>query len=127
MAWTAGVWPARAMMRTLSAANEAGMSASIHNFDWRNLRRFSGPQYFLGGGFLAGLLVFLVWLAGVPAHDPHSLHARNNGDESAGGLSAPGDGVLSGITGDGRAHASVSGVPDNDFGLPGQGEFTDEA
>jgi hypothetical protein len=101
------------------------MSVPAHIFNLQNLRRFDGPEYFLGGGFLAGLLVFLIWLAGAPDHGPRSLRAHEGGEATVGGLAAPDDGVLSGITGESAAPGRAATVT-NDFGLPGEGEFVED-
>ena len=90
------------------------------------LRRFDGPQYFLGGGFAAGLLVFLVWLASLPGHDRHAAQSAGNGDAEAGAIAAPGAGVLSGITGE-DTHAGASVSSTDDAGMLGEGENSGES
>jgi hypothetical protein len=84
-------------------------------FNIHKLRRFDGPGWFLGYGFAAGLLVFLVWFAGRPSADRHAVHAQGNGAVGANGLQAPGDGVLGGITGELRAGAASNDSRDDSF------------
>jgi len=68
-------------------------------FNIETLRRYDGPGWFLGGGFLAGLLCFAVWAHGRHDGGRHALQARGNGVV---GMAAPDDankGVLGDITG----------------------------
>ena len=76
-------------------------------FNIERLRRYDGPGFFLGGGFLAGLLLFVLWLSAQPDDGRHALRARGNGVVGAKGMEAPGGGVLDDITGDLRAGASA--------------------
>jgi hypothetical protein len=67
-------------------------------FNIEALRRHDGPAVFLGGGFLAGLLCFAVWVHGRPDGGRHALQARGNGVV---GMESPdaNKGVLGDITG----------------------------
>jgi len=94
------------------------MPQSSISFD--RLRRYDGPGFFLGGGFVAGLLLFLVWLSMRPDHDRHSLHAHENGAGGDSALVAPGQGVLSGITGQGDSARPGAGISAGDAGAPDQ-------
>src|SRR5436190_7868565 len=95
------------MMRTLSAAPVTRMSVPATTlFNIENLRRFDGPAIFLGGGFVAGLLVFALWLSAQPDHDKAPLHARGNGVVGTDGVEAGDRGVLGDITGELRAGAA---------------------
>ena len=84
-------------------------------FNVHKLRRYDGPGWFLGYGFAAGLLVFLVWLGGRPDHDRQAVRAQGNGVAGEGALEAPGDGVLGGITGELRAGAASDSGRDDSF------------
>ncbi|MEO8162096.1 MAG: hypothetical protein ABI588_11820 [Arenimonas sp.] len=86
------------------------MSVPVHHIVSERLRRLDGPEFFLGGGFLGGVLVFLVWLAMLPDHGRHSLRPSDRGDAAAGGLASPGQGVLSGITGQSGGAATTAQV-----------------
>lgn len=98
-------------MRTFPQ-HDAPMSVPATILSFQRLRRFDGPEFFLGAGFLAGLLAFLVWLAMLPDDGRRSLRARGAANATGDAIAAPGQGVLSGITGEsgrgGRA-AIVSG------------------
>ena len=73
-------------------------------------RRLDSPQVLLGAGFLAGLLVFCVWLWRQPDHDRHAVRARGNGEIVSAAGEAGAGGVLSGITGaSGRGGEAVAG------------------
>lgn len=85
------------------------------------LRRYDGPGYFLGGGFVAGLLLFLAWLSMRPDQDRQSLHAREGNGGDPGALVAPGRGVLGGITGAGAAGRPGAAISSTDSGVPGEG------
>jgi hypothetical protein len=103
------------------------MFVPSNHFDFQKLRRFNGPATFVGAGFLLGLLVFLVWLASQPDRGSRSSGTGDDGVDVTGALVAPGDGVLGGITGESASRSGVAETSDNDFGLPGEGEFVDEA
>ena len=82
-------------------------------FNIERLRRYDGPGWFLGGGFAAGLLCFLVWVGSRPDDERGALRARGNGVV---GMAAPdeaGGGVLDDITGELRAGAA-RGIERND-------------
>jgi hypothetical protein len=73
--------------------------ASTTLFNIHALRRYDGPGWFLGVGFLAGLLCFAVWVHGRRDDGRHALQARGNGVV---GMETPDDaskGVLGDITG----------------------------
>ncbi len=75
--------------------------------------KYSQPQYFLVGGFVAGLLLFLAWLAWLPDTARH--RAGGQSASSAVGVlgpASPEQGVLDGITGVGSA-AGQSGMAIN--------------
>jgi hypothetical protein len=79
-------------------------AANVFNID--KVRRYDGPAIFLGGGFLAGMLIFLLWLSAQPDDGKQALRARGNGMVGASGMEASaGGGVLDDITGDLRAGA----------------------
>ena len=84
-------------------------------FNVHKLRRFDGPGWFLGYGFAAGLLVFLVWLAGRPDDGRQAVRAQGNGVAGASALEAPGGGVLGGITGELRTGAASDEGRDDSF------------
>jgi hypothetical protein len=75
------------------------MSVPVTTITFYPLRRFDSPQYLLGAGFLAGLLVFCVWLWQRPDGDRQSVRARGNGDIASTLQPSEAGGVLSGITG----------------------------
>jgi len=77
-------------------------------FNIEKLRRHDGPALFLGGGFLAGLLIFLLWLSAQPDDGKKARRARGNGGGGANGMEAPGRGVLDDITGDLRPGAPAA-------------------
>jgi len=102
------------MMRTLSAAPATRMSVPATTlFNIESLRRFDGPGMFLGGGFVAGLLVFALWLSAQPDRDKAPLHARGNGVVGADGVEARDRGVLGDITGELRAGAASGASRDD--------------
>ena len=80
------------------------------------LRRYDTPMILLGAGFLAGLLVFCVWLWQRPNDGREAVRARGNGEITT-ELGADAGGVLSGITGEsGRGSAFItSGDEGNSF------------
>lgn len=88
-------------------------AATVFNIE--SLRRFDGPGIFLGAGFVAGLLVFAIWLSAQPDHGRPALHARGNGVVGANGVEAPDRGVLGDITGELRAGAGSASAPDDSF------------
>jgi hypothetical protein len=105
-------------MRTLSANLPRMPAPSTTLFNIHSLRRYDGPGWFLGTGFLAGLLCFAVWAHGRQDDGRHALQARGNGVV---GMETPDDaskGVLGDITG--KMH------PGADSGLAG-GDFFDSA
>lgn len=92
------------------------MSVPASNFfNMRSLRRYDGPGFFLGGGFVVGMLVFLVWMASLPDDERGALRARGNGVVGASAPAAPGGGVLGDITGEGAAARSGAAKSDPDF------------
>ena len=93
-------------------------------FNIETLRRYDGPGIFLGAGFLAGLLVFALWLSMQPRQGRDPLHARGNGVVAAGAADAPDRGVLGDITGDLRAGARSADSRDDSYfsGEPDAGE-----
>ena len=102
-------------MRTLSAALDSRMPAPATTlFNIETLRRFDGPAWFLGGGFLAGLLCFAVWVHGRHDGGRHALQAKGNGVV---GMETPdaNKGVLDDITGSPRPGASSAQVNDDLF------------
>jgi hypothetical protein len=86
-------------MRTLPEAAQIMSVPATTFFNVERLRRYDGPEFFLGGGFLAGLLIFLVWVSAQPDDDKHRLRARGNGIVGAQAIAQPGGSVLGGITG----------------------------
>lgn len=107
------------------------MSASRTNFQLGQLTSYRGPGLFLAGGMLAGLLLFLVWLASLPSTGKTSPAAQPAA--SSGVIQGPltaGDSVLSGITGapnPGQPNSMLS--PDEEVALieEGSGEEIAEA
>jgi hypothetical protein len=95
-------------------------------FNIDKLRRHDGPALFLGGGFLAGLLVFAVWLSVQPDDGKQVLRARGNGVVGANGMQTPGGGVLDEITGDLRAGAPAESPRDESYFF-GEGEAETQA
>lgn len=86
------------------------MSFSIANFSFDRLRRYSGPEFFLAGGFVAGLLLFLIWLALLPDSERRYLSSQPVAADSAAlGPQSPPKGVLGGITGDESSPAAAAG------------------
>lgn len=76
------------------------MSLSFANFSLDRLRKYNGPEFFLGGGFVAGLLLFLIWLSLLPESERRYLGSPPvAGGNTALGLQSPAQGVLGGITG----------------------------
>lgn len=100
-------------------------ATTVFNID--SLRRFDGPGIFLGAGFVAGLLVFAMWLAAQPDHGRPALHARGNGVVGANGVEATDRGVLGDITGELRAGASSAAASNGSFfySEPDAGETAD--
>jgi len=89
--------------------------ASTTLFNIERLRRYDGPGWFLGAGFLLGLVFFLVWLHGRPDTGTHALHARGNGVV---GMEAPDSdpsGVLGDITGGARPGSANNVQRGEDF------------
>ena len=76
------------------------MSVPATTLSFYPLRRYDSPRFFLGAGFVAGLLLFCVWLWTLPDHDRRTLRARGNGAVVAGAVEPGASGVLSGITGE---------------------------
>lgn len=76
------------------------MALSLANIDWYELRKYRGPGLFFGGGILAGLLLFVVWLAMHPSADKKVLAGEQSTEAGAAldTLSAQA-GVLDDITG----------------------------
>jgi hypothetical protein len=68
-------------------------------FNIEKLRRYDGPGWFLGAGFLVGLLFFMVWLHSRPDEGTHALRARGNGVVGMNAPDAADGGVLGDITG----------------------------
>ena len=95
-------------------------------FNIEKLRRYDGPGWFLGGGFVAGLLFFMVWVGSRPDEGRHALQARGNGVV---GMSAPdgAGGVLDDITGELRPGAASASQRDEDFFNTEVDEETDAA
>jgi len=91
-------------------------------------RRLDSPQVLLGAGFLAGLLLFCVWLWTQPDRGRHPIRARGNGEIVSGTLEAGAGGVLSGITGaSGRGGDFVTSGDEESsfFEQEGEGEESD--
>jgi hypothetical protein len=84
-------------------------------FNIESLRRLDGPGMFLGGGFVAGLLVFALWLSAQPDQGRPALQARGNGVVGANGVEAPDRGVLGDITGELRAGAESPAEREDSF------------
>lgn len=112
-------------MRTFPQ-HDARMSVPATILNFQRLRRFDGPEFFLGGGFLAGLLVFLVWLATLPDDGKRSLRARGAGDATADAIAAPGRGVLSGITGQSRRSGRAATSSGEESGFFGEEAATED-
>jgi hypothetical protein len=68
-------------------------------FNIETLRRYDGPAWFLGAGFVAGLLCFAVWVHGRPDGGRHAPQARGNGVVGMSTTDEGGRGVLGDITG----------------------------
>jgi hypothetical protein len=96
-------------------------------FNVERLRRYDGPQYFLAGGFLVGLLIFFAWLSTRPDTGKHSLHARGNGVVSAEAMAEPGRSVLGDITGGARGPAPGLDSQDEQFSSEGEVEIDADA
>jgi len=75
-------------------------------FNIERLRRYDGPEIFLGVGFVAGLVIFLAWAAAQPDDDRQRLRARGNGVVGAEAMAEPGRSVLGDITGDAPSPAA---------------------
>lgn len=76
------------------------MSSPTTGIHLQKFRKYSGPEFFLAGGFVAGLVLFLAWLAWLPDTARH--RASGQGAISTAGVLAPASpeqGVLDGITG----------------------------
>ena len=94
------------------------MSVPSTTITFHPLRRFDSPQHLLGAGFLAGLLVFCVWLWSQPDEDRRTVRARGNGAVSTSAAEAGAGGVLGGITAAGGRRGnfiSSSGEDDSAF------------
>ena len=111
------------MMRTLSRRTyEMSVPATILYF---HPSRLDSPKVLLGVGFLAGLLMFCVWLWTQPDDDRHAVRARGNGEIVSGTGEAGAGGVLSGITGgSGRGVGSIASDEQDSsfFEQEGEGE-----
>ena len=84
-------------------------------FQLQDLKKYRGPGLFFGGGFLAGLLLFLVWLAFLPSADQALLASQPAATASAAQKPLPADeGILSGITGDPEAGQRIVAVDQGD-------------
>jgi hypothetical protein len=85
-------------------------------FNIEKLRRYDGPGWFLGGGFLVGLVFFMVWLHARPDEGRHALRARGNGVVGMNAPDADAGGVLGDITGgELRPGAASVSTRDDDF------------
>lgn len=76
------------------------MTVLKENLRFETLRHYRGPGLFLGGGIVAGLLFFLVWLALLPSSDKtkSATEPVASGNPALDPLSAH-EGVLGDITG----------------------------
>jgi len=85
-------------------------------FNIERLRRYDGPGWFLGAGFLIGLLFFASWLHARPDEGRHALRARGNGVVGMNAPDADAGGVLGDITGgELRAGAAHTTLREGDF------------
>ena len=115
-------------MRTLSDANEKRMSVPATTFfNVERLRRYDGPEFFLGVGFVAGLLIFLAWVSTLPDDDRQRLRARGNGVVGTEAMAEPGRSVLGEITGDAGASAPPAARAREDAFAFGEGGAESEA
>jgi hypothetical protein len=93
------------------------MSSLSSRFHFEQLKKYNGPGVFLGGGFAAGFLLFLFWLAMHPASDKQSLAAQPvaGATTAIDPLSADA-GVLNGISGAANVgqRATLTTTPDED-------------
>lgn len=108
------------------------MAAFGANFQIDQLRNYRGPGLFLGAGFLAGLIVFMVWFASLPSTDgqtpavppPAAAGGLNDpltlGANSAGGVTgAPPAGQAGGTLAPEIDAESVPGeIATDEFGAP---------
>lgn len=84
------------------------MSVPATSISFYQRRRYDGPEFFLLGGFVAGLIVFLIWVAMLPDRGTGSQRVRGSAESEASALVAPGRGVLSGITGESGSPGEAS-------------------
>jgi hypothetical protein len=109
------------------------MSVPVTTITFYPLRRFDSPQYLLGAGFLAGLLVFCVWLWQRPDGDRQSVRARGNSDIASAMQPSEAGGVLSGITGaSGRGASFITSNEEQGSAFfeeeaPGESDYDAEA
>ena len=74
------------------------MAKSKQKISLQSLGAYREPVLFLGGGFVAGLVIFLLWLAALPSVDKAQLHADVSADATHKPVAGE-QGVLNGITG----------------------------
>ena len=105
------------------------MSLFSEKFRLETLRSYKGPGLFLGGGFLAGLLLFLVWLALRPSSGQPLLSSQSAATTNAAQNPLTSDaGVLVDITGGPQVgQRSVTVEQGGDTGLPVAEEGLDNA
>lgn len=88
------------------------MSPLKSAFNVETLRRYREPGILFGGGLLAGLLIFLAWLAFNSSSDVDSVATEPEAAAAASQkLQAGGDGVLGGITGGVRSGGARAVTP----------------
>jgi hypothetical protein len=99
------------------------MASFISRFPMEKLRNYRGPGLYFGGGLLAGLLLFLIWLATLPPSDKAVSEAQALATTAAATKPQAGaDGVLGDITGSPTPGQSstVETTPDQQSPTDGQ-------
>jgi hypothetical protein len=106
------------------------MSSLISRFHFEQLKKYNGPGLFLGGGFAAGFLIFLFWLAVHPSSDKQTLAAQPaaGAGTAIDPLSADA-GVLNGITGAANVgqRAAITTTPEDSLAPDDQTAVEDGA
>ena len=101
------------------------MSPPKSVFNIETLRRYREPGILFGGGLLAGLLIFLAWLAFKSSSDLDSVATEPEAAAAAAqNPQAGGEGVLGGITGGAQSGKARAVTPASD-GTAASTEATD--